>query len=118
MHTLDADGRWLIPVGTLSAFVKTAKVPNCPVQSHALVLAHTSVRPAATAEFCLFYGAAIALARNRNRVAVPLQKGEVVTAQGCMVRPNLAVSVVALQARVRKLLCARKSVAHARVWSH
>ena len=27
---MDADGRWLIPVGTLSAFVKTAKVPNCP----------------------------------------------------------------------------------------
>ena len=37
MHALDADGRWLIVVGTLSAFVKTAKVPNCPVQSHTLV---------------------------------------------------------------------------------
>ena len=33
---MDANGRWLIPVGTLSTFVKTAKVPNvlsC-VQSH------------------------------------------------------------------------------------
>ena len=27
---MDADGRWLIPVGTLFAFVKIAKVPNCP----------------------------------------------------------------------------------------
>ena len=27
---LDADGCWLVLVGTLSAFVKTAKMPNCP----------------------------------------------------------------------------------------
>ena len=26
---MDADGCWVIPVGTLSAFVKTAQVPNC-----------------------------------------------------------------------------------------
>ena len=26
---MDADGRWVILVATLSAFVKTAKVPNC-----------------------------------------------------------------------------------------
>ena len=27
---MDADGRWLILVVTLSTFVETAKVPNCP----------------------------------------------------------------------------------------
>ena len=27
---MDGDGRWIIPVGTLSTFVKTAQVPNCP----------------------------------------------------------------------------------------
>ena len=27
---MDGDGRWIIPVDTLSAFVKTAQVPNCP----------------------------------------------------------------------------------------
>ena len=27
---MDADGRWLIPAGTMSAFVKTAKVPSGP----------------------------------------------------------------------------------------
>ena len=81
MHALDADGRWLIPVGALSAFVKTAKVPNCPqlrAEPYAGV-AHTSVRPPAATEFCLFCGAAIALPRMRNHVAVHLQKGEVVT---------------------------------------
>ena len=81
MHASDADGRWLIPLGTLSAFVKTAKVPNCP-QLRAEPYAgagYTSVRPAAAAEFCLFCGAAIALARMRNHVVVHLQKGEVVT---------------------------------------
>ena len=67
MHAMDADGRWLIPVGTLSALVKTAKVPNCP-QLRAEPyngVAHTSVRPAAAADICLFCGAAIALARMR-----------------------------------------------------
>ena len=78
---MDADGRWLIPVGTLSASVKTAKVPNCPQLCAELDagVAHTSVRPAEATEFCLFCGAAIALARMRNHVAVHLQKGEVVT---------------------------------------
>ena len=78
---MGADGRWLIPVGTLSAFVKTAKVPHCPqllAEPYAGV-AHTSVRPAEATEFCLFCGAAIALARMRHHVAVHLQKGEVVT---------------------------------------
>ena len=42
-------------------------------------VAHTNVRPAGTAEFCLFCGVATALARMRNHVAVHLQKGEVVT---------------------------------------
>ena len=45
---MDADGRWLILVGTLSPFVKTAKVPNRPqlrVEPYAGV-AHTSARPA------------------------------------------------------------------------
>ena len=71
---MDADGRWLISVGTLSALLKTAKVPNCPqlrAEPYAGV-AHTSVRPAEAAEFCLFCGAAIALARMRNHVAVYL----------------------------------------------
>ena len=27
---IDADGCWVIPVGTPSTFVKTAQVPNCP----------------------------------------------------------------------------------------
>ena len=55
---MDADGRWRILLGTLSAFVKTAKVPNCPqlrAQPCACV-AHTSVRPAEAAEICLFCG--------------------------------------------------------------
>ena len=74
---MDADGRWpmVIPVGTLSAFVKTAKVRAEPCTN----VAHTSVRPAEATEFCLFCGAAIALARMRNHVAVHLQNGEVVT---------------------------------------
>ena len=56
-------------------------VPNCPqlrAEPYADV-AHTSVRPVEATEFCLFCGAAIALARMRNHVAVHLQKGEVVT---------------------------------------
>ena len=90
---IDANGRWLIPVGILSTFVKTAKVPNCPelrAKPYSGV-AHTSVRPAEATKFCFFYGAAIAMARMRNYVVVLLQKGEVVT---------------------------DLSVAHARVWSH
>ena len=61
--------------------MKTAKVPNCPHLCAELDagVAHTSVRPAEATEFCLFCGAAIALARMRNHVAVHLQKGEVVT---------------------------------------
>ena len=42
---MDGDGRWIIPVGTLSAFLKTAQVPNCPqlrAEPYAGV-AHTSV---------------------------------------------------------------------------
>ena len=74
---MDADGPGLILVGTLSAFVNTAKVPDCP-QLRA-ERCHTSVRPAEATEFCLFCGVAIALARMRNHVAVHLQKGEVVT---------------------------------------
>ena len=92
---MDADGRWLIPVGTLSAFVKTARVANCPrlrAELYALV-AHTSLRPAEATEFCLFCGVAIALARMRNHVAMHLQKGEMVMDPRM---PNLAVSVVAL----------------------
>ena len=76
---MDADGRWVIPMGTLSAFVKTAQVPNCP-QLHVepcAGVAHTSVRPAEATEFCLFCGVAIVLARMRNHVALHLQKGEV-----------------------------------------
>ena len=74
---MDADGRWLIPVGTLSAFVKTAKVPNCPhLRAEPYTgVAHTSVRPAEATEFCLFCGAAIALARMRNHVALALAEG-------------------------------------------
>ena len=78
---MDADGRWLIPVGTQSAFVNTAKVPNCPqlrAEPYPSV-AHTSVRPAEATKFCLFCGVAIALARMRNHVVVHLQKGEAVT---------------------------------------
>ena len=78
---LDADGRWLISVGTLSAFVKPANVPNCPqlrAEPYAGV-AHTSVPPAEPTEFCLICGAAIALARMHTHVAVHLQKREVVT---------------------------------------
>ena len=68
-------------MGTLSVFVKTAKVPNCPQLRAELYasVAHTSVRPAEATKFCLFCGVAIALARMRNHVAVHLQKGEVVT---------------------------------------
>ena len=78
---MDADGRWLIPVGTLSALVKTAQVPNCPkVRAEPyLGVARTSVRPVEATEFCHFCGAAVALARMGNHVAVHLQKGEVVT---------------------------------------
>ena len=45
---MDADGCWLIPLGTLSAFVKTAKVPNCPrLRAEPCTgVAHTNVRPA------------------------------------------------------------------------
>ena len=60
---MHADGRWVIIVGRLSAFVKTAHVPNCP-QLHAdpyICLAHASVRPAKPTEFSLFCGVAIAL---------------------------------------------------------
>ena len=48
---MDVDGRWLILVGTLSAFVRIAKVPNCPqlrAEPYAGV-AHTSVRLAEAA---------------------------------------------------------------------
>ena len=78
---MDADGCWAISVGHLSAFVKTAKVPNCPqLRAEAYTgVAHTSVRPAEATEFCLFCGAAIALARMRHHVAVHWQRGEVVT---------------------------------------
>ena len=77
---IDANGCWVIPVGTLSAFVKTAQVPNCPqlhVPPYASV-AYTSVRPAEANKSRLFCGVAIALASKRNHVAVHLQKGEVV----------------------------------------
>ena len=78
---MDADGRWIIPPGTLSAFVKTAHVPNRPqlrAEPYAGV-AHTSVWLAQVKEFCLFCGVAIALASMLNHVEVHLQKGEVVT---------------------------------------
>ena len=78
---MNADGRWVILVGTPSAFVKTAQVPSCPqlcAEQYAGV-AHTNVRPAEATKFCLLCGVAIALARMRNHVAVHLQKGEVVT---------------------------------------
>ena len=78
---MDADGCWLIPLGIVSVFVKTAKVPNCPqlrAEPYAGV-AHTSVRPAEATKFCLFCGVAIALARMRNHVAMHFRKGEVVT---------------------------------------
>ena len=39
---MDADGCWLVPVGNLSAFVKTAKVHAEPYTG----VAHTSVQPA------------------------------------------------------------------------
>ena len=68
-------------MGTLSAFMKTAQVPNCPklrAEPYAR-MAHTKVRPAEATEFCLFCGVAIALARMRNHVAMHLHKGEVVT---------------------------------------
>ena len=77
---MDGDGRWIISVGALSAFVKTAQVPNCPqlrAEPYAGV-AHTSVRPAEATEFCLFCGVAIALVRMCNHVAVHSQRGEVV----------------------------------------
>ena len=51
---MDGDGRWIILVGMLSAFVKTAQVPNCPplrAEPYASV-AHTSVRPIEAKEFC------------------------------------------------------------------
>ena len=71
---MDAGGCWLLLVGTLSAFVKTANVPNCPqLRAHPYpAVAHTSVRPAEATEFCLFYGAGIALARMHNHVAMHL----------------------------------------------
>ena len=53
---MDADGSWLIPVGTLSAFVKTAKVPNCPelrAEPYA-GMAYTSVRPTEEQNFVCF----------------------------------------------------------------
>ena len=45
---MDADGRGVILVSTLSAFVKTAQVPNCSqlrAKPYAVV-AHTGVQPA------------------------------------------------------------------------
>ena len=42
---MDADGRLLIPIGTLSALVKTAKVPNCPQLRTTLVVHVPVVRP-------------------------------------------------------------------------
>ena len=77
---MDGDGCWIIAVGTLSAFVKTAQVPNCPqlrAEPYAGV-AHTSMRPAEATKFCLFCGLVIAWARMRNHAAVHLQRGEVV----------------------------------------
>ena len=62
-------------MGTLSAFVKTAKVRAEPYTG----VAHTSVRLVEATKFYLLCGAAIALARMRNHVAVHFQKGEVVT---------------------------------------
>ena len=119
MHALDADGRWLISVGAISAFVKTAKVPNCPqlcAEPYAGV-AHTSVRPAAAIEFCLFFGAAIALARMRHHVAVHLQKGEVATdprmhgeAEPC---DFCGRTTGTCTTSTTSVLCAGKSVAHA-----
>ena len=32
---MDADGRWIIPVGTLSAFVKIAEVPHWRAEQYA-----------------------------------------------------------------------------------
>ena len=54
---MDADGRWLVPVGTLSAFVKTAKVPNCPrLRAEPYVgVAHTSVRPTEATELFVLW---------------------------------------------------------------
>ena len=77
---MDANGRWLIQVGTLSTFVKTAKVPNSP-QLRAEIYAaaaHASVRAAETTQFDFFCGAAIPLASMRNHVVVHLQKEEMV----------------------------------------
>ena len=77
---MDGIGRWVILVGTLSAFVRTARVPNCHqlrAEPYASV-AHTNVRPAEAIEFCLFCGVAIAFARMRNHVVVHLQRDEVV----------------------------------------
>ena len=34
---MDGDGCWIIQVGTLSAFVRTAQVPNCPQLSVAVL---------------------------------------------------------------------------------
>ena len=71
---MDGDGRWIIPLGTLSAFVKTVQVPNCPqlrVEPYP-GMAHTSVQPTETTKFCLFCGVATALARMHNHVAVHL----------------------------------------------
>ena len=77
---MDADGQWLIPVGTLSSFLKTAMVPNCPqLRAHPYAtVAHTSVPPAEATKFGLCCGVAIVLARMCNHVVVHLQKGEVV----------------------------------------
>ena len=77
----EADGRWVIPLGTLCAFVKIAKVPNCLscVHSHTLVWHIPACGPRKQQNFVLFCGAAIALARMCNHVAMHLQKGEGVT---------------------------------------
>ena len=65
---MDADGHWVTPVGTLSTFVKTANLLNCPelCTEPYTGVAHTSVGPAKVAHFCLFCRVAIALARIRN----------------------------------------------------
>ena len=81
---IDGDGRWIIPLGTLCAFVKTAQMANGPqllAEPYAGV-AHTSVQSAKATEFWVFCGVAIALARMRNHVAMLVQRGEAVVDPG------------------------------------